>query len=89
MGNKLYYYYITTQGFLDFARVKCEFPCQGNPIFKRYLLERNLSTLPMNRWKQVLRKSARANKNDEDINENVIEKFLEEYFLHPIFWRLN
>ena len=43
----------------------------------------------MNRWKQVVRKSARANKNDEDINENVIEKFLEEYFLHPIFWRLN
>ena len=43
----------------------------------------------MNRWKQVLRKSARANKNEKNINENVIEKFLEEYFLHPIFWSLN
>jgi len=69
--------------------VKCEFHCQGKPIFKRYLPESNTSTLPMNRWKQVLRKSAGANKNDKDINENVIEKFLEEYFLHPIFWRLN
>ena len=69
--------------------MKCEFHCQGKPIFKRYLPESNTSTLPMNRWKQVLRKSAGANKNDKDINENVIEKFLEEYFLHLIFRSLN